>query len=334
MLDHYGPRRVFTGAVLWVFCGMLCIFLSLFLSHGSPVWVLLGMAGLAGIGGGVIDATTNGFISTIYVQRRGMALNLFNVLAPSGGMIATLINAWLLAAFHNDPRPAFLFILGFALAATLFLPRVPLRSSSAVEEKASDESQIETPQRTRTLIMLLAPVIAVMMLTTGISSSVRAWAPAYLYVTFRQTPAIAAALSSITWAFAALSRLGAAALILRIGSWRMIMLGLLISFCGLVALLFSPSAVLATLAISVVNIGLSPLLATCLTIASERAGQSLGLVAGLLLCAGGISTVFCTWLFSFLLNGMGPTWAVLFCLLFILVGMLIALRLRPTRLVR
>ena len=265
----------------------------------------------------------------MYVKRRGAALNLFNLLYPLGGVIATLIDAGLLAAFHNDLRPAFLFTLGFALVAMLSLPVVPIRFGSAGEEKAPDQSRGETPRQIRSLIVQLAPVIAVMMLTAGISSSVRTWAPAYLHVAFAQTPAIAAALSSITWALSTLSRLGAAGLILRIGSWRMVMLGLLVSLCGLVALLFSPNAVIATMAIAIASIGLSPILATCLAIASERTGRSHGSVAGILLCAGGISTVVCSWLFGFLLNATGAAWAVIFCLLFILLGILMTLHLRP-----
>lgn len=331
MLDRYGPRRVLTGAVLWVFCGMLCIFLGLFLSYGIPVWILLGIAGLAGMGGGVIDAATNGLISTVYMEKRGVALNLFNLLYPLGGVIAALVDAALLIAFRNDPRPAFLFTLGFTLIALLSLPGVPEGTRYVPEKHTLAESQLEIPEQTRPLVALLAPVIVVMMLTSGISSSVRAWAPAYLHVAFAQTPAIAAALSSVTWALAALSRMGAAALILRIGSWRVIMLGILTALGGLVALLISPDALIATFAIAIVSIGLSPLFATCLAIASEHVGRSFGAVAGILLCASGISTVFCSWLFGFLLNAAGPNWAVLFCLLFTILGALMALRLRSAQ---
>lgn len=331
MLDRYGPRRVLTWAVLWVFGGMLCVFLGLLVSRAIPVWVLLAIVGLASMGGGVIDASTNGLISMIYVEKRGAALNLFNLLYPLGGVIVALVAAGMLTVFHNDPRPTLLFTLGFALVALLSLPGLPTRMQFDGGQKQSGTSQSGASQQGKPLVLLLAPVIAVMILTSGISSSVRAWAPAYLHVAFAQTPAIAAVLSSITWAIAALSRLGAAGLILRIGPWRMVMLGILVALGGLVALLFSPNAIVATLAIAVVSIGLSPLFATCLTIASEQAGRSLGSVAGLLLCTSGVSTVFCSWLFGLLLNSAGSAWAVLFCLLFVLLGALMALRLRPNQ---
>jgi len=239
MLDRYGPRRVFFGAALIVFSGISCIFLGLLLPHFVPVVFLLIFAGLAGVGGGIIDASTNGLISAVYASRRGMALNLFNLLYPLGGVVVALIDAGLLTLFHNDPRPAFLFTLCFIVGALCSLPGVPgtYRIESGEEQLQETLPQPSTTlfrfippaprygermRRLSSLAVTLAPVIGVMMLTAGISASVRAWAPTYLHVVFGQTPAAAAVLSSITWALSAASRLGAAALILRIGSWRMV----------------------------------------------------------------------------------------------------------------
>jgi MFS family permease len=328
MLDRYGPRRVSGGAILWICGGILCILLGMLRPDLIPLWVLLAMAGLAGIGGGVIDACTNGLISAVYAERRGVALNMFNLLYPPGGVIVLLIDAGLLATFHSDPRPAFLFTLAFTLLALLTLPGLP---QDAVPSMAPAELPHRSQAHGRPLIVQLAPILAVMVLTAGISSSVRTWAPAYLHVAFAQAPAPAAALSSFAWVLAALSRLGAAALILWAGSWRTIMLGILVASCGLIALLLSPNAVIATLAIAVVSIGVSPLFATCLAVASEWAGHSPGSVAGLLLCAGGSSTVVCGWLFGLLLNTSGPRWAVLFCLCLLLLACLMACRLRSKR---
>jgi fucose permease len=186
----------------------------------------------------------------------------------------------------------------------------------------------EEPRQSRSLLAILTPVIIVMMLTSGISSSTRAWTPTYLHVVYGQSPAIAAALSSVSWMLAASSRLGASILIARIGAWRLVMLGVCVSLIGLIGMTFSPNALLATLAIALTSIGLSPIFATCLAIGSERAGRSPGAVTGILLFAAGISTVFCSWFFGFLLNGAGPLWAVGFCFVCMVMGGLLALRLR------
>jgi len=214
MLDLYGPRRVLFWASLIVLFGFFSIYVGLLVPHVAPVIALLAVAGLGGVGGGVIDASTNGLISAIYTGRRGMALNLFNLLYPLGGVLVALTNAGLLKLFHNDPRPCFLFTMCFTVVAMISLLGIPAKyrigDKSSIPRKSGTEESLS-------LVPILAPVIIVMMLTSGISSSVRAWTPAYLHVAYAQTPAIAAALSSITWILAACSRLGAAFLILRIG---------------------------------------------------------------------------------------------------------------------
>src|ERR1700730_13549446 len=229
MIDRYGPRRVLLGAALIVLSGMLCIYLGLLQPQLVPFGALLVIAGFAGIGGGVIDASTNGVISATYANKRGMALNLFNLLYPLGGVVVLLVDAELLRLFHNDPRPPFLFTICFIVVAILSLPGIPAAYRVGSQESKEGESKDEPVSPSSPLIGVLAPVIVVMMLTAGISSTVRAWTPAYLHVAFAQTPAIAAALSSIIWALSTLSRLGAALLILRLGSWKLVMLGILVT---------------------------------------------------------------------------------------------------------
>lgn len=344
MLDLYGPLRVMLGASLIVLCGLSSIYIGLMLPHYVPVIALLVIAGLGGVGGGVIDATTNGLISAIYAERRGTVLNLFNLLYPLGGLVVALTDAGLLKLFHNDPRPCFIFTMCFAVVALISLLGVPGKyrlgdeSSAPTRLDGSDAaaqmaiiSPLDAMESSPSLLTVLTPVILVMILTSGISSTVRAWAPAYLHVAYAQTPAIAAALSSITWALAASSRLGAAFLIVRLGAWRIVMLGVVVTLLGLVAMMLSPNAIIATLAITLTSIGLSPIFATCLAIGSERAGRSFGSVAGILLFVSGISTVFCGWFFGFLLNTIGPIWPVIFCFSFVTLGGLMALRLRPAR---
>ncbi len=330
MLDRYGPRRVLFGASLIISCGFFFIYVGMLLPHIIPIIALLAMSGLGGVGGGIIDASTNGLISGIYSERRGMALNLFNLLYPLGGVIVALTDAGLLRLFHNDPRPCFIFTMCFTVGAMISLLGIPKQYRIVGDTSTlRKDGRSENKESTLILVKILAPVILVMMLTSGISSSIRTWTPAYLHVAYAQTPAIAAALSSITWIIAVGSRLGAAFLILRIGSWCMVMLGLTITLFGLVALMFSPNAVAATLAIALTSIGLSPIFATCLAIGSERAGRSFGSVAGILLFVSGISTVFSGWFFGFLLNTSGSLWPVIYCFVFVAIGGIFALRLRP-----
>src|SRR5437667_592463 len=183
MLDRYGPRRVLFGASLIILCGFFTIYFGLLLPHAMPVIVLLAIAGLGGVGGGVIDASTNGLISAIYTKRRGMALNLFNLLYPLGGVLVALTDAVLLRLFHNDPRPCFIFTMCFTLCASISLLGIPTNyriggGTSTVHKGGSGRNK----DSIITLVKILAPVILVMMFISGISSSVRTWTPAYLHV--------------------------------------------------------------------------------------------------------------------------------------------------------
>src|SRR5450759_4449861 len=72
MLDRFGPRHVLFGASLIVLSGISVIFLGLFVPQVVSILFLLAIAGLAGSGGGVIDAGTNGMISAVYAEKRGM----------------------------------------------------------------------------------------------------------------------------------------------------------------------------------------------------------------------------------------------------------------------
>ncbi len=133
MLDRYGPRRVLFIAALIILCGMLLILLGVSAVSWKPfapyvsVAALLVVAGLAGIGGGVIDATTNGLISSLYAHKRGSALNMFNLLYPLGGVCIALIDAGLLTLFHNDPRPPLVFTICFTIVAMISLTGIPRR---------------------------------------------------------------------------------------------------------------------------------------------------------------------------------------------------------------
>lgn len=329
LLDRYGPRLVLFGAAIAIFIGILSVCLGIFLPHIFSVGLLLVLLVLAGSGGGTIDATSNGLISAIFAEKRGSALNLFNLLYPFSGVVIALVDAWLLTVFSNNPLPSFLFTLCFIVASMFSLLAIP-RNYRLVHNIKPQEMQTKpAPSGQLSFFVLLAPVIIVMMLTSGTNSALRTWAAPYLHVVFAQTPGIAAALSGITLIFSMLSRLVAAWFILRLGSWRIAMICILVTLLGFALLLFSPNALIATFAIALATIGLSPLFATCITIGCERVPNSPGRVSGVLLFASGCCSVLFNWLFGFVLNNIGSNWAILFFLTVVIIGGLAAFRLHP-----
>ena len=324
LLDHHGPRIVFFGAALLVLTGLILFLLFLLRPHFAPFPLLLIFPAIAGVGGGVIEASTNGLISSAYSDRRGMMLNLFNALYPLGAMLLALIDAGLFAVFSNNPFPALLFTIGFSALAMISIIAIP----ASYRIKNCPETLQGTIKNIPSLLPVLAPVMLVMMLTSGISISLHTWSPSYLHLAFSEPADLTAILTAVIWATAAGSRMGTAWLITCIGSWKMLLLSIAISLLGLLLLLFSANGIIATGAIALSSLGLAPTFSTLLTIGGERTERTAGSVTGLLLFASGLFTIGCSWFFGFLLGTLGAFWPILFCLLLVGVGLIIAWRLR------
>ncbi len=327
-LDRYGPRKIFLTASLILTGGLLAFVLCLAFFPGSVPFVLvLLLIGIAGIGGGLIDSSTNGTMSSVYAEKRGLALNLFSLIYPAGGLFIALVDGGLLAKFHNSPLPAFIFTLGFAFIAMFSLFSIP----KGFRIRHGTTSLKRTIKGAPALLHVLAPVIGVMALTSGVYVSIYTWSPNYLHITFGIAASIAAFFSGAIWIADGLSRLGAASIISRIGSWKVTMLGVLVGLVGLILLAFSPNAVVATVGFALTIAGLGPLFGTSLTIAGERTERSLGSVTSILLFTGAIFNLFYIWLFGFLLHTVGSLWPVLLSMAIIIGSGLIALRLRPEK---
>jgi MFS family permease len=327
LLDRYGPRIVFFGAGFLILGGLFLFLLYLLQPHLAPFLLLLIFIGIIGGGGGVIEASTNGLISDAYSDRRGMMLNLFNALYPLGAMLLALIDAGLFALFPNNPFPALFFILGFSSVAMLSILAIP----KTYRLKNCPETLHGTIENVPALLPTLAPVIVIMMLTTGLNTSLHTWAPTYMHLAFQEQADLTAILTAVVWATAAGSRMGAAWLITCIGSWKMIMLSLIISLLGLLLLLFSTNIIIATVAIALSSLGLAPTFSTLLTIAGERTERTAGSVTGLLLFSSGLCTIGCSWLFGFLLGTLGAFWPILLCLLLVGVSLITGWLLRSAQ---
>ena len=327
LLDHYGPRIVFFGAALFVLVGLSLFLLYLLRPGLAPFLLLLLFPGIAGIGGGVIEVSSNGLISSAYSDRRGMMLNLLNALYPLGAMFLALLDAGLFVFFHNNPLPALLFTIGFSALAMISIVAVP----KTYRIKNCPETMRGKLENIPTLLPVLAPVILVMMLTTGMDTSLHTWSPSYLQLAFHEGADLTAVLTAVIWATAAGSRIGSAWLITYIGSWKMVMLSMVTSLAGLLLLLFSTNSIIATGAIALSSLGLAPTFSTLLTIGGERTERTAGSVTSLLLFATGLFTIGCSWFFGLLLGSLGAFWPILFCLLLVCVGLIIGWQLRATQ---
>lgn len=236
-----------------------------------------------------------------------------------------LVDAGLLAVFHNDPRPAFIFTLAFAFIALFSLAAIP----KGFRIKHGTTNLKSTIKSIPPLPLLLAPVIIVMGLTGGVYICIYTWSATYMHIAFEQTAEVAAILTGPIWIADALGRLGAAGLISRLGSWKITMFGIVIGLLGLLVLIFSSNTFVATIGFAIAIAGLGPIYGTSLTMAGERTERSLGSVTGILLFANELFSLFWIWLFGFLLHSSGPFWPVLLSLALVITSGLVALSLRP-----
>jgi MFS family permease len=331
LLDLLGPRLVFLAAFLCLVGGMGGIVLAATI-HLSWLFGLAVGAGIAGAGGGTIDAAANGLMSSLYPQKRGTALNLFTALYPLSALVISFVDGGFLLLFRNDPRPSLLFALGLcllALALAFWLP-APLHHKRSAIQRLDRAWWEPLLAQGKSVVSLLLPVVIAIVLTTGFTATIRTWTPAYLHLTYGQAPAVAALLSGLMNGLVLVFRLGVSLLVDRIGTRSTILLGLCVTIIGLLGTVSSrANAVMGTVALTITAIGLTPLVATFMALGNERAaGQFSGSVTGLVLCVAGISNVLWSWLFGVVLTRAGSSWAMLGCLLPLLCGALLVWRLR------
>lgn len=332
LLDGYGPRLVFLIALLVLVAGMVSVF-CLVLFHLASLSALILGAGIAGLGGGILDAATNGFISNLYPESRGSALNRFTALYPLSAMLIALIDGGFLWLSHNDPRSSLLFPIGFSLVAFLgvflFFPPHMRKKRERLQEKHS--SWFPSSRFNRRIFPLLLLMSLAILLTTGFTATVRTWTPTYLHLTYGQVPAFAAILSGIMNGIVFVARLLISLIVDRIGTRLTIVLGISVAALGfLLALLNTSVAWIGLGALTMAAIGLTPLVATFMALGNERLGQFSGMITGVILFVAGISNSLWSGLFGVVLAQAGSRWAIVLCLVPLICGIIMLLSIPRT----
>jgi fucose permease len=332
LLDQYGPRLVVFGAFFLMIGGIGAIYLMVTF-HLSWLASLAVCAGLAGIGGGTIDASTNGFLSSMYPQQQGTALNLFTGLYPLGATLISLLDGGFLSLFHNDTRPSFLLLLCCCLLALLLVVFLPKKLHTEQGECNQSQSKAFLSrllfQGDRQLWRFFFPLSLAILLTTGFTATIRTWTPAYLHLTYGQTAAFAAVVSGIMNGLVLGFRLLVAVLVGRIGTRLTLLLALCLATLGVLGALGSQSNALGgTLALTVTALGLTPLVATFMALGTESVLRASGSITGLVLSLAGVSNILWSGIFGLALTRMGSTWALLSCLLPLMCSTPLVFRLR------
>jgi MFS transporter, FHS family, glucose/mannose:H+ symporter len=329
LFDRFGSRIILFFASLTMIAGIAALLFSLFL-HVTLLAELLICIGVAGMGGGAIEVSTTGLISATYVQKRGVALNLFTLLYPLSSMLISLVDGGLLTLFHDDPRPSLVFGACIILLSMLSILLLPVTSRQVGTDHMLNKSPSSSSKGLQLSITLraLLPVFLAILFAAGITATIRTWTPAYLHVEYGQTPVVAAFISGIMNGLVIFFRLLASLVVGRIGSWRTVVFSMLVAIGGLIGVLCSSNnALVGTIFITITAIGLTPVVATLVSIGNDRAGTSFGSVTGMLFFTIGISNILCSWLFGVLLH-QRASWAITFCLTSMICGVAITLSLR------
>lgn len=121
--DRYGPKRVLNGVLaLWVFVGVAAYFIQ-------NQTLFYGMAILAGLGLGSVQAASRTFLSLLVPSGRGsgQAARIFGFYALCGkasSVIGPMLFGYVTVWAGGNQRPAFLALTGLFLVGLVLLQRV------------------------------------------------------------------------------------------------------------------------------------------------------------------------------------------------------------------
>lgn len=202
---------------------------------------------LLGLGFGVLDLTTNVWLSTSYGARSASMLNLLSASFGVGAVLAPLA----VGLAGGDFR---LPLLGCAALAALLLPlMLTLRQTT---EGTSVADRVTASGRSRTLLL---GFVLLFLTYVGVEGGIGAWEVTHLQGALNLTTASAAGITSLFWVSFTAGRLISAALALRLEPARLV-IGSLVLAAASVALAAIPGA--APAAYTLAGLFLAPVFTT------------------------------------------------------------------------
>lgn len=205
----------------------------------------LAASGLLGLGFGVLDLTTNVWLSTAYGERSASMLNLLSASFGVGAVLAPLAVGLAGGDFH-------LPLLGCAALAALLLPLMfTLRGASG---EAAPTATFTGRSRA-----LLLGFVGLFLTYVGVEGGVGAWEVTHLQGVLDLSTGGAASITALFWVSFTLGRVVSAALALRLEPARLVVLALLLAAASL-ALACVPAA--APVAYTLTGLFLAPVFTT------------------------------------------------------------------------
>jgi fucose permease len=265
--------RFGVGSALAVSCGLTG---SCLIGYAiSPSWPsMVALAGLLGIGAGVIDGGLNTYAATAYGPR---TLNWMHAAFGLGAAVGPLIMTVILGSgLPWNLGYAIVAAAQLALACGYWLTRRSYTSQARSMEATEQTAQAQGPRRSMTALLrrpLLWLSLGLFFVYVGMEASTGQWTFS-LFTLGRDTPAVlAGALVSIYWASLTLGRVVFGALVPRIGSVRLLRGCMLVCIVA-AALLWANIPVVSWLSVAVLGLAFAPIFPVLIAETPARIGQT------------------------------------------------------------
>lgn len=232
----------------------------------APPWVLfLGLAVLAGLGGGAVDSALNTFAALRFAPRH---LNWLHACWGLGATLGPGVATALLAAGAGWQAGYAAVGLVLALLATAFaLTRRRWEGGVALPEGPALPAlgALRQPAVRR--------LIVVFFLMTGVEASTGQWVATVLVDSRGATPAFAAATATLFWAGMALGRAGMGFVVDRVGADRLVRIAAPVVAMAALGFAVAPRGV-DLVALAVLALALAPLFPTLVARTPARLGAA------------------------------------------------------------
>jgi FSR family fosmidomycin resistance protein-like MFS transporter len=209
--DLFGKTRLVSLSLLIMGLGALLV-------SGSPSALILGTSFfILGAGTGFFEASVNAFISDIFSEKRGMAINLLHIGWNIGSALGPVLAAYIALSYGS-------WRLGYLIIFPLLL--ISFIASSIIGVKLGKSGSI-TSHEPRSMkhkqVLSILPLMMIPFLIVANQLGITAWLPSIL--SDQGASLIEASLAvGLFWALSGLGRLLWAPFIDRIGYWRVLVI--------------------------------------------------------------------------------------------------------------
>ena len=209
--DLFGKMRLVSLSLLIMGLGALLV-------SGSPSALILGTSFfILGAGIGFFEASVNAFISDIFSEKRGMAINLLHIGWNIGSALGPVLAAYIALSYGS-------WRLGYLIMFPLLL--ISFIASSIIGAKLgkSGSSNSHEPRSMKPKqVLSILPLMMIPFLIVANQLGITAWLPSIL--SDQGASLIEASLAvGLFWALSGLGRLLWAPFIDRIGYWRVLVI--------------------------------------------------------------------------------------------------------------